>query len=253
MSILGSCVNSEAYKHRTEIVKVKEMVRRVMEETLSSDNFEGIKRKLGIVLKEALRVIKRDEDILNELPGYKNGAEKQQPVGGDEQSGTFLEEKLIISILHKDQCVAVPLIGSFEPTLICEASSHNSPVVGPKENCAKEARQLHGPSQSGLHVHPILDAPTSSKDLGLVELACSGLECPPGFENWIGEVRPHHVGISHCRTLDNCGVSNAWVDRIEDDQGIGYSHGLFSNSTKMVPQTPLLEPTSLLYKDDDKK
>ena len=86
-----------------------------------------------------------------------------------------------------------------------------------------------------------------------MEQAYSGPECPPGFENWIAEVGPHVTGISLCGTLDYCGVSNAWVGRIEDDQGNSYSHASFSNSTEMVPQTPLMEPTSLLYKDDDKE
>lgn len=132
-------VNVVDGEYKTDLDKVKEMVRGVMEVILSLDKMEGIKKKLWIMFEEALRVINKDEDNSTKMHGSKNVAEEQRLVGDDEQSRAFLEEKLILSMMHNDQGMLSSLIGSFEPDLIFEASRQKGPEVGLREKCVEEA------------------------------------------------------------------------------------------------------------------
>ena len=58
----------------------------------------------------------------------------------DEMSRVFWEEDLVLSMMHKDQCVASSLIGDLNPSLALEASVQYCLVVGPMGKCIEEAK-----------------------------------------------------------------------------------------------------------------
>ena len=178
--------------------------------------------------------------------GCRNATEKQRPDGEDEQSTAFLEEDLIRSLSHKDQCKPSFPIGSFEPALIFEGCSQNVSEVGPREKIVEEANQLLGPS---LQDHQVLGAVASLYEVGLEEPACSGPELPPGFEKWIGTGGLRDTVNRHCGSLEYFKYTNALEEGIEEEQSIGESHGSFSNSIEKIPKTPLLESLSILNRD----
>ena len=62
-----------------------------------------------------------------------------------------------------------------------ESSGQICPVVGILGRCVEEANRVPRLQD---YSSPLCN--TSSKELGFRESACSGPECPPGFEDFIG-------------------------------------------------------------------
>ena len=83
-------------------MNLKGTIWRVVEEFFKSTYVEEIKRKLGIVIEEAINVIQRDDVILKEPIGCRKGDKEMQLEGVDDQQRVFLEEELVSSMMHKD-------------------------------------------------------------------------------------------------------------------------------------------------------
>ena len=187
---------------RMELVKLnlKGMVWRMIEEIFKSTNMEEIKHKLGVWMEEVINVIQREEIILTKLLGCKKIEEESCLEGKDEQPRVFLEEELVSSMRHKDQRCSGSLIGAFEYSLQLEASNQGCSKVGPKATCVEEAKQVLGP---GLEGHSTNVFNSSSIEMGLGEPACCGPECPPGFEEYIGETGLSNHALLQCAIMDN--------------------------------------------------
>ena len=209
---------------------------------------EEIKQKLGVFIEEVISVIHGDEDIMVELIGRRKEDEEQQMEGKDEQSGVFLEEELILLMMHKDQGTSGSLIGAFESSLMLEGSGQCCPKVGLFGKCVEEANHL---LRSGMQVHSPLAFYTSTNELGFEEPGCSGPEYPPGFDDFIGVVGFFDWAKMQCVSKENFECENSLEEGNEADQSFRESHGSFSNLVEKVPETPMLESISILKRDDN--
>ena len=78
-----------------------------------------------------------------------------------------------------------------------------------------------------------------------------GPECPPGFEDFIGVVGLSDQAQMQYMSMENFECENFLEERNEADKSFEESHGFFSNLVENVPQTPMLESMSNLWKDDN--
>ena len=243
---------SESHLNRmkNDRMNLKGMIWEVVEEFFSSDNMEGIKQKLGILIEEALRVINKDEGTVTKLIGCRNEDEEQRSDGEEKQAGVFLEEELVHSMLHKDQSLTNSPIGYFESDLTLEGSSQYDPEVGPMGKSANEANHLHGPVTQA---HSPVAAPARTNDLGFEEQTCSSPDCPPGYEDFMGGIGLSDVAKMQNGSNEKSDCAKVLEERNEDDQSCGESHGSFSNSIDKVPQTPLLDSVSFLNRDNNEE
>lgn len=70
----------------------------------------------------------------------------------------------------------------------------------------------------------------SSKELGLVESAYNGPECPPRFEKFIGVVGLFDWAQAQYESVENIVCENYVEKGNEAEQSFGESHGSFSKS-----------------------
>ena len=124
-------------------LNIKELVWRVMEEIFHPTNLEEIKCTLATLMEESINVSHRDEYTMVESRGCRKEDEEQQLERKDEQSGVFLEEELVLSMLHKDQDVTCSLIGAFKPSL---TPTQCCSEMGLLEKSVEEAKLVIGQS-----------------------------------------------------------------------------------------------------------
>ena len=163
-------------------------------------------------------------------------------------TGVFLEENLVLSMLHKDQVVSDSLIGGFEPSLELENTVLRSPMVGTLGRCNEEANNL---LRFVMQAHSSFHIDTNSKVVEYRELVYSGPKYPSGFEEYIGVVGPFTWGQVHCTSNKNLVLESSLAKGNEADQSYGESHCSMSNSIKKVSQPALLDSESILQREDN--
>ena len=118
------------------------------------------------MIDEAINAIHRGASF-----DHKKEEEELRMEGRDELLGLFLEEDLILSILHKDQGISDSLISDFEYALALESSALSCLVVDPLGRCIEEANHFLGP---GLQDHSPLLLNARSKVMDYAEPTCNG-------------------------------------------------------------------------------
>ena len=98
------------------------------------------------MVDKAITAIQRDEDIKAVSLDGRKGEEEMRLVGRDECTRIFLEEDLVLLMMHEDQGVSDSLISYFESSLTQETSTFFCPEVGPLTWCIDEANRDLGPS-----------------------------------------------------------------------------------------------------------
>ena len=180
----GVAYFDEESRKEFEKTNIQRLVWRVVEEIFHTTNVEKIRRKLGIWIEEAIND-SHGEVIFNDEPrGCRVQGEEQQREGEAEKARVFLEEDLILPMLHKDLDKSCPLIGAFEPSLQFEQSGAE---VGPVEKCVEEDKL---PTGLGVVVQSLIASCSGSLILGLEESVYSSPEFPPRFENFWNMDRP---------------------------------------------------------------
>ena len=117
-----------------EKVKLKGMVWRLVEEIFKSIKMEEIKLRLRTLLEGVIHAVEAEH------PGCRKENDETLTEGGGDQLGVFLEEEILISMLHKGRDESCNPIGEFE------TSSPAGSVVGPLKKCVKVAELRLGPT-----------------------------------------------------------------------------------------------------------
>ena len=219
------------------------MVWRLVEEIFNPINLEEVKRKLDLVIGNVLNLVHRDKVTLAVSHACRKEVEESQKKGKDKMTGVFLEENLVLSMLHKDQVVSDSLIGGFEPSLELENTVSRSPMVRTLGRCNEEANNLLSlvmQAHSSFHIN------TNSKVVDYRELVYNGPKYPSGFEEYIGVVGPSTRGQVHCTSNKNLVLESSLAKGNEAYQSYGESHCSMSNSIKKVSQPALLDLESIL-------
>ena len=103
-------------RNETEMMNLKEMTWRLVDEIFKAASREEVIRNIGSVFVEMISELKK-KVVLADLGDCRNTGEKEEDeprvAEEEEQLGVLLEEELVISMLHKDQQAPMPLIGSF--------------------------------------------------------------------------------------------------------------------------------------------
>ena len=92
-------------------VKLKRLVWSLVNEIFRSVKLEEIKQRLGSLLEMAFH------DVVAEHPGGRKENDEMQTHGGGDQRGVFLEEEMLISMLHKGRDESCNPNGAFETSI----------------------------------------------------------------------------------------------------------------------------------------
>ena len=219
------------YSRRHEEVNSKGKESRWSEESANSCNLEKIKRSLLALLQMVDHAIEADSER-----GRKQNS-NQKKVEEAEQRRAFLEEEMLIPMLHR-RCDRSRLpIGDSETSFTI---FQLFPEVGPSRKCAKEASLPLGPR---LDENPLVDSCSSFSVLGQPNHTREGLDSHIGTENLLDMDGAAKGVQTQFGILENSvSLDNGSVDKVSFKPTHGSSPILAEN----VPKTSLLNLDSNL-------
>ena len=118
-------------KAKLEMINLKGLIGRLVEEIFNSENLVEIKRIIGVVCEEAIIAIQKKDGKIEPID-HRKVDEDPRLSREDEQPRVFWEEDLVLSMRHKDQREPDYSIGPFELLQLLEGLDQGSSIaVGP--------------------------------------------------------------------------------------------------------------------------
>ena len=244
-------------RKEVEMMKLKEMAWRLADEIFKVTSKEEVIRNIGGVVVEMISEFKKKDFVSAVLDGCRKTGEEEEEVlpvaEEEEQLGVFLEDELVISMLHKDQQAPMPLIGPFDFSKEREGVGQSADGVNP--SCSSGGRKqkvglanhvCSGPLDQNQHL-PSFDGAIG---LAYAEPESSGPVCPPGFEFMVDVTGLSNNNQIQCVNLENTRGQDSLENEREAFQSFGVSSCSVSSLAEKVPQTPVIESELAVQEDE---